>query len=529
MHDGIHIEIFIVLLIVTATVAMTVKWIKLPYSIALVIVGLICGVCHLLPTVELTPDLILLIFLPAVLFEASWNIQISELKETWVPITVLATLGVVINTLVVAYGMHYIANVALGPALLFGAMIAATDPISVLALFRKLGMDSHLTMLLEGESLFNDGTAVVAFKLVLAVVLSGTAFSIPQTIGSFMLVVFGGTAVGAVLGYAASRLTRLFDDHLLEITLTTILAYGSYLLADELHVSAVLSVVAAGVVIGNYGSRTSMSPGTRMAVNAFWEYFAFLVNSLIFLLIGLQVKFDLLYKYAIQIGVGILVVLVARAIVVYGLTPLFGKRTDIIPWKWRHMLFWGALRGSVCMALALSLPNSFAYKEMITITTFGVVLFTLLVPGLTIEPLVKLMKMNIKDPKREQYRQLKAQLITKKKSLQFVDEQFKSGAITESSREQMHNELDTEKISLRKRIDDLHLEDESVRLFEEEQLRAQIAELEKDCLKQLIKDGGLTEEGLQSIQLELDERSQLRGQQAITAKLKVIDQDIPPS
>ncbi len=506
MNEGIHIEIFVVLLIVTATVAMTVKWIKLPYSIALVIVGLVCGVCHLLPQVELTPDLILLIFLPAVLFEASWNIQITELKETWLPIIVLATVGVVINTLVVAYGMHYIAHVALGPALLFGAMIAATDPISVLALFRKLGMDSHLTMLLEGESLFNDGTAVVAFKLVLAIVLSGAAFSAAGTTSSFLLVVLGGTAVGAILGYAASRLTRLFDDHLLEITLTTILAYGSYLLAEELHVSAVLSVVAAGIVIGNYGSRTSMSPGTRMAVNSFWEYYAFLVNSLIFLLIGLQVKFTLLYKYKVEIGVGILVVLIARAIVVYGLTPFIGKKNHKIPWKWRHMLFWGALRGSVCMALALSLPNSFAYKEMITITTFGVVLFTLLVPGLTIEPLVKFLKMNLKDPKREQYRQLKAQLITKKRALIFLDEQFKSGNITESSRDQMHNQLDAEKINLRNRIADLHLEDDSVRLFEEEELRAQIFELEKDCLKQLVKNGSLTEDGLHEIENELDNR-----------------------
>jgi CPA1 family monovalent cation:H+ antiporter len=507
MHESIHIEIFVALLIVTAVVAMTVKWVKLPYSIALVIAGLIIGVCHLLPEVELTPDLILLIFLPAVLFEASWNIQLAELKETWVPITVLATVGVVINTVVVAFGMHYLAHVEIGPAFLFGAMIAATDPISVLALFRKLGMNSRLTMLLEGESLFNDGTAVVAFKLLLAIVLSGAQFSIANTTGNFFLVVVGGSAVGAVLGYIASKITRIFDDHLLEITLTTILAYGSYILAEHLHLSAVLSVVAAGIVIGNYGSRTSMSPGTRMAVNSFWEYTAFLVNSLIFLLIGLQVKFELLTRYSLQIGVGILVVLVARAIVVYGLAPIISSKNHKIPWKWRHMLFWGALRGSVCMALALSLPESFAYKEMITITTFGVVLFTLLLPGLTIEPLVRLMRMNAKDPKHEQYRQLKAQLITKKKALAFVEEQFKSGAIAASSRNQLHAELDLAKIELRKRIDDLHLEEESVRTLEEEELRHRVSELEKDCLRELIKEGMLTEEGMQKIHFEQESSS----------------------
>lgn len=506
MPETIHIDIFVVLLLVTATVAITVKWIKLPYSISLVIVGLGIGLFHLLPPIEMTPDLILLIFLPAVLFEASWNIKIAELKEGWKPITVLATVGVVLNTLIVAYGMHYLANVQLGPAFLFGAMIAATDPISVLALFRKLGMDSKLTMLLEGESLFNDGTAVVLFKLVLASVIAGSGFSVGATAGSFLLVVIGGSLIGAVLGYAASRITSLFDDHLLEITLTTILAYGSYLVAEQLHVSAVLSVVAAGVVIGNYGSRTGMSASTRMAVNSFWEYLAFLVNSLIFLLIGLQVKFDLLCKYGLQIGVGILVVLIARVFVVYGLAPFIGSRSHKIPWKWRHLLFWGALRGSVCMALALSLPDSFAYKEMITITTFGVVLFTLLVPGLTIEPLVTLLKMNAKDPKREQYKMLKAKLIAKKRAIAFVSNQLKTGAITAPNHDLIHDELHQGKEELIKQIENLHLEDASIKALEEEELRHRIFELEKDCYKGLVKDGVLSEEGMHKIEIEQHER-----------------------
>lgn len=502
MDEAIHIDIFVVLLMVTAIVAISVKWVKLPYSIALVIVGLIIGVSHLLPPIELTPDLILLIFLPAVLFEASWNIQVSELKESWMPITVLATVGVVINTVIVAFGMHYLANVALGPAFLFGAMIAATDPISVLALFRKLGMDSGLTMLLEGESLFNDGTAVVLFKLVLAIVLTGASFSVAGTAGSFLVVVLGGCATGALLGYAASRVTRLFDDHLLEITLTTILAYGSYLLAEHLKVSAVLSVVAAGVVIGNYGSRTGMSAGTRMAVNSFWEYTAFLVNSLIFLLIGLQIKFDLLVKYGVQIGVGILLVLIARVVVVYGLCPFIGKKSHKIPWEWRHMLFWGALRGSVCMALALSLPDTFAYREMITITTFGVVLFTLLIPGLTIQPLVKLLKMNLKDPRREQYRRLKAQLIAKKRAVSYLTEQFTTGAVSAASFESLNNRLEKDRDAIVKRIEDLHLEDSSIKAVEEEALKNKVADLERDCLKQLVKEGLLTEDGMQLIELE---------------------------
>ncbi len=502
MPETIHIDIFVVLLLVTASVAITVKWIRLPYSIALVIAGLCIGLFHILPPVEMTPDLILLIFLPAILFEASWNIRLTELQEGWKAITILATIGVVINTVLVAYGMHYLANVALGPAFLFGAMIAATDPISVLALFRKLGIDSRLTTILEGESLFNDGTAVVLFKLVLACVLAHSQFSIGATAGSFLLVVVGGSATGAIIGYGASQITRLFDDHLLEITLTTIVAYGSYLVAEQLHVSAVLSVVTAGVVLGNYGSRTGMSPATRMAVNSFWEYLAFLVNSLIFLLIGLQVKFSLLLKYGVQIAVGVLVVLLARLVVVYGLTPVIGLVEHKLPWKWRHLLFWGALRGSVCMALALSLPETFPYKEMITITTFGVVLFTLLIPGLTIEPLVTILKMNAKDPKHEKYRTLRAQLITKKKALAFLADQLKTGSITALAHDRLHSELNATKEVLTKQISDLQMEDACIKSLEEEELRHRIYVLEKDSLKELVKDGVLAEESLQKLEIE---------------------------
>ncbi len=504
MPETFHVDVFVVLLIVTAAVAMTVKWVKLPYSIALVIVGLFIGVFHLLPPVKMTPELILLIFLPAVLFEASWNMDIAELHASWRPVTALATVGVVLNMLVVALGMHMLAGVPLPPAFIFGAMVAATDPISVLALFRKLGMDRHLTMLLEGESLFNDGTAVVLFKIVLAMVLAGTVFHPTATIGQFFVVVLGGATIGASLGYAASRVTKLFDDHLLEITLTAILAYGSYLLAEQMHVSAVLSVVAAGVVMGNYGSRTAMSPLTRMAVNSFWEYTAFVVNSMIFLLIGLQVQYDLLLKYGLQISVGILLVLIAIAVVVYGLCPFIGSRQHKIPMKWRHLLFWGALRGSLCMAMALSIPEGYMYKEMITITTFGVVLFTLLVPGLTIEPLVRFLQMTVSDSRQEQYRVLKAQLIAKKRSLAFLTSQFKSGAISAGSYEKLSAQAESDKETIRKEMEDLHLADASIKHLEEEETLRRMHDIERDCLKSLVKEGLISEEILQKYQAEQD-------------------------
>lgn len=505
MENAAHINLFVVLLMVAAVVAMTVKWIKLPYSIALVITGLAIGVFHLLPPVEMTPELILLVFLPALLFEASWNIELKELKETWLPVTVLATTGVFITMLIVAFFMKNFAAVALGPAFLFGAMIAATDPISVLALFRKLGMDRRLTMILEGESLFNDGTAVVVFKLVLAVVLAGSQISIETSVGQFLIVVLGGAVIGSFLGFMASKITFFFEDHLLEITLTTILAYGSFLLAEALHVSPVISVVAAGIVMGNYGSRTAMSPTTRLAVNSFWEYTAFVVNSMVFLLIGLQVKFDLLSKYGLQIGVGIAAVLVARAVVVYGLCPFIQSKQHPIPFKWQHLLFWGALRGSLCMALALSIPANFEYREMIIITTFGVVLFTLLVPGLIIEPLVKFLKMAGESSELEVYRKLKAQLTAKKKALEYLSLQLGRGAISPSTDEHLRDSLQSQIAALTLRLEGLHIAEESVQTLEESELRKNIFDLERDCIKALSREGHLSEQSAQEINLELTE------------------------
>ncbi|MBX3073726.1 Na+/H+ antiporter [Candidatus Obscuribacterales bacterium] len=389
--NAIHIDTLLALLLVASGTAVITKWVPIPYSVALVIAGLLIGLSGVIPPISMTPELVLLIFLPALLFEASWNLDIKALRRDWRSISALATVGVVVCMLAVAAVLYISGGFNLQTALLFGAMVAATDPVSVIALFRQMGVDERLTMILEGESLFNDGTAVVLFKIVLGVVLTKQVFSFGNTIGAFAFVVFGGIALGAGLGFVASKITRAFEDHLLEITLTMVTAYGAYLLAEHLHVSAIMSVVSAGVVVGNYGSRSGMSESTRMAVNSFWEYAAFLVNSLLFLLIGLQVNWQLLLKHSHVIGLGVLAVFVARALVVYGLCPFVSTGRKPIPVAWRHVMFWGGLRGALVMALALSLPMSFPEREVIINMTFGVVLFTLLVPGLSMQPLLRVL------------------------------------------------------------------------------------------------------------------------------------------
>jgi CPA1 family monovalent cation:H+ antiporter len=404
----------------------------------------------------------------------------------------------------VAAILHFAGGVNVQTALLFGAMVSATDPVSVISLFRQMGIDKRLTMILEGESLFNDGTAVVLFKIVLALVLTGGQFSAANTFGTFFMVVFGGIALGALLGYAASRITSAFEDHLLEITLTMVTAYGSYLLAEQIHVSPVIAVVAAGIVVGNYGSRTGMSATTRLAVNSFWEYAAFLVNSLLFLLIGLQVQPALLLKHSQIIALAVVAVFVARMLVVYGICPFVSTERLPIPDKWRHLMFWGGLRGALVMALALSLPLSFPEREVIINMTFGVVLFTLLVPGLTMEPLVRFLKMNPKDEKLLRYQECHALLLAYRSELQSLTKLQEEHRVSEAAYSSWKEHLQNQIFSLVKTMEDLQLSDSSIEDLQDNQAKMHLLQARKDFLAGLAKTGVLKHESAHELIVDID-------------------------
>lgn len=391
------ITVLIVLLLIASGVAMVSKQVPVPYTLALVVVGLVITPMHFLPTIHISPDLILLIFLPALLFEAAWNLKLERLRANFVPIMSLAVIGVIFSVGMIGLILHYGAGLSWSSALLFGSVVSATDPVSVLALFKKLGAPKRLTVILEGESLFNDGTAVVVFSIILGVVIGVTGLDSPgamitNSLVQFAVVIVGGVALGGVVGFVASKLTSYFDDHLLEIMLTTIAAYGSFILAERVHVSPVIAVLLTGMIIGNYGRRQGMSPNTEVAVNSFWEYAAFVVNSLVFLLIGIEIQLSLLADYAVFILWAILAMTLARAITIYGFFPITNRFTERVSFRWQHIVFWGGLRGSLSIALVLSLPLNLPGREQLVAMTFGAVTFSLLVQGLTISPLMTLLK-----------------------------------------------------------------------------------------------------------------------------------------
>jgi len=400
MTPGTAVEFLIWLLIAASVIAMLAERLRIPYTVSLVLGGLLLGALRL-PLLSplqaghrpdwLTPDVILIVFLPALVFEASVKIDVRSLIRDFVPLLLLVTLGVLMATLVTGYLVHWATGLPVLTALLFGSIISATDPISVLAIFKELKTVGRLSLIIEGESLLNDGTAVVLFEILLAGIVAGK-LSIATGVGQFFVAVLGGAALGFVLGYLASKITDTVNDPKIEITLTTIVAYGSYLLAHHLHLSGVIATVAAGLMVGNFRAKKGMSVQTRTAMQSFWEYVSFVINSVVFLLIGLEVRLtDLLHAWY-PVLFAIAAVLVGRAFSVYLLVPFSNLFATRIPIRWQHVAVWGGLRGALALALALSLYRDIPYRQQILDMTFGVVTFSILLQGLTMKPLLRMLR-----------------------------------------------------------------------------------------------------------------------------------------
>lgn len=398
MEEFLAAESIIVVLIVVATfVAIAARRVRLPYTVSLVLVGLLISIPHTLE-VEVTPELILALFVPPLIFEAAFHLDFRLLRENLVPIIMLAVPGVLVAALIVGGMVALGTSLALPTALVFGTLIAATDPVAVVSLLRDLGVPRRLAVALEGESLFNDGTAIVLFNIAVVAVLSGT-FDPMAGLFDFLRVAVGGLAIGAGLGWVTGQLIARMDDRLIVTTLTTLLAYGSYVGAERFHVSGVLAVVGAGLLSGNVGL-AGASPSTKIMLFNLWEFLAFLANSLVFLLIGLNVNLTNLWANLGLIAVGLVAVLVSRAVLAYGLPWLVHRRRGRahLPPSWRHVLFWGGLRGAISLALALSLPVAMAERETLQAMAFGVMLFTLLAQGTTIQFLLKRLGLTERTP-----------------------------------------------------------------------------------------------------------------------------------
>jgi monovalent cation:H+ antiporter, CPA1 family len=375
------------LLLGAAAVGMLAYWLRIPYAIALVLVGLLVEESHLVQVPRLDPAVVLFLFLPPLLFDAAFRIDADRLRHRLRPVLVLAVPGTLLTALVVGLVLAVALQLPLAVAVLFGSVVAATDPVAVVGVFRRLGAPHTLEIVAEGESLVNDGMAITLYTTLIGIALTGTVHWV-GALELFGREVLGGVAIGAALGLGFSRLTALVDDHLVEMTLSTALAYGSYLAAQSLHASGPLACVAAGLIHGSYGRSIGMSEESRRLLDDLWEYLGFLANGVLFLLVGFSVNVASLLTHAGPVAAAVVAVLVARAVVIGPLGLSVGPWRPPLSRPERLVLFWGGLRGALTLALALALPADVPAYDVLVAMAFGVVLFTLVVQGLTLAPLL---------------------------------------------------------------------------------------------------------------------------------------------
>ena len=376
------------LLFVSALVAMLTRRLHLPYTVGLVLAGMALYFSHVYIKWHLTKDLIFSVFLPPLVFEAALFIHWRDFKKELPVVTLLATAGVVIAAAVTAFGMHYGLAWDWGSAVVFGVLISATDPVSVIATFKESKAHGRLRMLIESESLLNDGTAAVAFVAVLGV-LAGAHETVYSIGGELIVTIVGGILIGGIIAYLFMLLAGRTPDYLVEITFTTLVAYGSFFVAEHFRCSGVLAALTAGLVVGNFRSSGSISAAGRHALGPFWEYVAFVANSLIFLLIGAQEAQQHFKGLWVPVLLAIGLVTLGRAAAVYPLCAVFFRTRFKVDMRHQHVLFWGGLRGALALALSLSLPEDLPRRDVIVVITFAVVAFSVFAQGLTITPLMR--------------------------------------------------------------------------------------------------------------------------------------------
>ncbi len=391
-----------VLLIVAAVIAMVTRRLGLPYSVGLVAAGLIISLIPDRPELPLSRDLIYNILLPPLIFDAALQLNWKPFRRE-LPLTlILAFVGVTIASAFVAGGMHWLLGWSWIGAALFAVLIAATDPVSVIAAFKEMNAEKRLCMIVELESLMNDGVAAVGFAVLVGIAAGGTATA-ATIVPEFLWTVFGGVAIGAVVTGALLLLAGRTADHLVEITLTTLAAYGSFLTAEHFGASGILASLTAGLLVGNVGWMGAISDSGRPHVLSFWEYAAFMANSFVFMLIGIhEGSIPVSILGWVSAGTAVLLVVLGRAITIYPLAAAFEPTKLAMPLKYQHILFWGGLRGALALALALTIPNSVPEKVSIIVTAFVVVAFSIFVQGLTMPWLVKKLGVSRGEPPANQ-------------------------------------------------------------------------------------------------------------------------------
>jgi monovalent cation:H+ antiporter, CPA1 family len=379
---------FAALLFGAALVGMLARRIGVPYAVALVIGGLVVEESHITRLPTLDPGLVLFGFLPPLLFDAAFRLDTREARLLLRPILVLAVPGTLLTALLVGLVVSVVLHLPFALALLFGSLVAATDPVAVIGVFKSLHAPARIAAIAESESLTNDGVSITIYSAVLGLALTGSGAASDAAL-VFGQQVLGGILIGTLLGFVFSRVTSIVDDHLIEMMLSVALAYGSYVGAQWVHASGPLACVTAGIIHGSYGRRIGMSEKTRRLLDDLWEFLGFLTNAVVFVLVGFTANLATLAANAWPAAVAIVAVVLSRAILLGAPGLLLNGRHLVTSPAERMVLVWGGLRGALTITLALALPPETPARDLLITMSFGVVLFTLLVQGLSLPNLLR--------------------------------------------------------------------------------------------------------------------------------------------
>jgi CPA1 family monovalent cation:H+ antiporter len=501
----------VVLFVVAAIVALVTRRIRVPYTVALVVVGLGLGAANVVTPIVLTKDLLFTVFLPGILFEAAFHLDADEFWRDRLPIFSLAVPGVVAAVVFTAGVLVPLLRwagvspaVGWGPGLVFATLIAATDPIAVVALVRTMGAPRRLGLLIESESLLNDGTAAVFFTIAVAYVL-GQQSSTASLAVDFVYMTGAGVIVGGAIGMITSYIIARLDDPMLEITLTTIAAYGSFMAGERVQASGVIATVTAGLFCGTREARRALSASARVAVETFWEYVAFALNSLVFLLIGFQVRIPALLAAWRSIIIAYVVVSVGRALVAFAIAGIMPKANRLPP-RWTAVLAWSGLRGGLSMVLALSLPATIPQRDTIVTITFGVVILSIVLQGLTVSPLLRWLGIARVAPVRATYERARGELLAARVALEELEHMATLQLMPDGVRETLTREYNNRVVNAETILGGLQSEGGPPPTDELHRARRHLLLVEKDHILDAFRLGAMTEAVRDALIADVDSR-----------------------
>ncbi|MBW4470034.1 MAG: cation:proton antiporter [Stenomitos rutilans HA7619-LM2] len=504
------VTVLIILLLVATGVALVSRRLRIPYVTGLVVAGL--AITELLPRkIGLDSALILNLFLPILLFEAAINTDISRLRSTIKPVTLLAGPGVVIASGVTAAILKFGLGLPWISALLIGVILAITDTVSVIAVFKEVTVPPRLTTIVEGESLFNDGIALVLFSLILKVNATGS-LTFADGIKELLVVILGGGLVGLALGYLGVGLYARSNDSLSNILLTVAIALGTFQLSQFFGMSGVVAVVVAGLVVGNLERSQTVSASSRITVLSFWEYAGFGVNTFIFLLIGIEINLETLLKTLPAVLLAVLAYQVGRFLSVYPLLAIVKRVDRHLPLRWQHVLFFGNIKGSLSMALALSLPSTLPDREALIALIFGSVLVSLVGQGLSLPWLINRLELVHTSESQQWIESLQSQLITAKAAQDELDTLLKTGVLPKAVYEEMRASYQVRIAAAERSLRDFYnrrpdqLTAASGRVARLDAIRRRLLLAEKDALNEALRKRVLSEEVVKSRVQTIDQQ-----------------------